>query len=271
MEWRGVMAQKLFESFLDKISGFPFWVKEVVYIKLREEFESASLSEADLLTPIEEAFQAYVPIITFAGKEELTSRKNEEDDAVYRFLQFMQEEASVAEITLRNFWSLEKTAKILVYCFQKQYINKPTSRKVEATALFIAGRIKIGEYFKRIDKITVDQLDTAIRKQKELERQGKQVQFAEVMISLGYITERETKAVIYIKEECKKRFIFNANILGKSSQSTPAKTIQLNSEFENNTSSKNKNDKNSSQLILLRQEIYELQNKLRDIANIIKR
>jgi len=264
------MAQKLFESFLDKISGFPFWVKEVVYIKLREEFETASLSEADLLTPLEEAFQAYVPLITYAGKDELTTRKNDEDDAVYRFLQFMEEKASVAEITLRNFWSLEKTARLVVYCAQKQYINRPTSKKVEATALFIAGRIKIGEYFKRIGKITVDQLDTAIRKQKELESQGKPTQFAEVMISLGYVTERETKAVIYIKEECKKRFIFNANILGKSASSTPAKTIQLNSEFENNTAKGNK-ENNSSQLVLLRQEIYELQNKLRDIEKIIKR
>ena len=264
------MAQKLFESFLDKISGFPFWVKEVVYIKLREEFESASLSEADMLTPLEEAFQAYVPIITYSGTQELNERNNEEDEAVYRFLQFMAEEASIAEITLRNFWSLEKTSKIAVYCIQKQYIQRPTSKKIEATMLFISGKIKIGEYFRRIGKITIDQLDTVIRKQKELEKQGKQVQFAEIMISLGYVSERETKAVIYIKEECRKRFIFNASILGKSSISTPAKTIQLNSEFENNTTNKN-NDNNSSQLVLLRQEIYELQSKLREIANIIKR
>lgn len=261
------MAQKLFETFLEKLSEFPFWVKEIIYIKLREEFEEAYLSEADMQAPIEDTFQAYVPLITYMGKQELAERNNQEDDAVYRFLQFIQDESSIAEITLRNFWTLEKTAKVAIYCIQKQYIQRPTSTRLEATALYISGKIKLGEYYRRMGKITVDQLDTAIRKQKELEKQGKQVQFAEVMISLGYVTERETKAIIYIKEECKKRFIFNANLLGKSSTSTPAKAIELNSEFENSS----KTDKSSAQLVLLRQEIYELQNKLKDIANIIKR
>lgn len=261
------MAKKLFETFLEKFSEFPFWVKEIVYIKLREEFEKAYLSEADLHAPLEDIFQAYVPLITFVGKQEFLEHNHQENEDVYRFLKLTEEESSIAEITLRNFWSLEKTAKLAIYCIQKQYIQRPTSQKVENVALFISGRIKIGEYYKRIGKITIDQLDMAIRKQKELEKQGKQVQFAEVMISLGYVTERETKAIIYIKEECKKRFIFNSNLLGKSSSSTPAKTIELNTEFENAS----KNEGNSSQLVLLRQEIYELQNKLKDIANIIKR
>lgn len=261
------MANTIFESFLDKVSEFPFWVKEIIYIKLREEFEQAYLSEADMHAPIEEAYQAYKPLLTYAGKKELAERNNQEDEAVYRFLKIAQEESSIAEITLRNFWTLENTAKVNVHCIQKEYVQKPTSPKVVATALYIAGRIKIGEYFKRIGKITIDELDVAIRKQKELESQGKQVHFAEVLISLGYITEQETKAVIYIKDECKKRFIFNANMLGKSSTTTEAKKVELNSEYENASM----NEKGKAQLVLLRQEVYELQNKLRDIANIIKR
>ena len=104
-------SSKIFEAFLEKLGDFPFWLKEIVYIKLREEFEQAYLSEADLHTPIEEAYQAYKPMITFAGKKELSEHNNQEDEAVYRFLKFAVDECSVAEITLRNFWTLEKTAK----------------------------------------------------------------------------------------------------------------------------------------------------------------
>ena len=91
------------------------------------------------------------------------------------------------------------------------------------------------------------------------------------MVELGFVSERETKAVIYIKDECKKRFIFNANMLGKSSTSAPAApAIELNSEYENTTTRPDSGN-NSSQLVLLRQEIFDLQKKLRDIAKIIKR
>lgn len=264
---RRKMTTKIFESFLEKVSEFPFWVKEIIYIKLREEFEQAYLSEADLHAPIEEAYQAYKPMLTYAGKKELADRSNSENEAVYRFLQIVQEDCSIAEITLRNFWTLENTAKANIYCIQKEYVQKPTSVKVLATAQFIAGRIKIGEYCRRIGKITVDQLDTAIRRQKELEGQGKQVHFAEVLIQLGYITEQETKAVIYIKDECKKRFIFNANMLGKSTTTTSAEKIELNSEFENSKGG----EKSAAQMILLRQEIFDLQSKLKEIERIIKR
>ena len=28
------MAKKFFESFIDKILDFPFWVKEIIYVKI---------------------------------------------------------------------------------------------------------------------------------------------------------------------------------------------------------------------------------------------
>ncbi len=259
------MATKIFEAFLEKVLEFPFWVKETLYVKLREEFEQAHISEIDLKTPIEESYQLHIPLITFIGKKELEERINNEDERIYRFLQVAKEGCSIAEITMRNFWTLEDTAKINVLCIQKEYLAKPTSQRVLATALYMSGRIKLGDYFKRIGKITVEQIDTAIRRQKEMEAQGNQTQFAQILVSLGFISEDETKAVIYMKDECKKRFIFNANLLGKSAITESAEKIALHSEFEN--SSKN----SSAQLVLLRQEVYDLQKKLKEIASIIKR
>ena len=53
----------------------------------------------------------------------------------------------------------------------------------------------------------------------------------------------------------------------RKTTSKVSKKVELNSEYENASM----NEKGKAQLVLLRQEVYELQNKLRDIANIIKR
>lgn len=260
------MVKKIFESFIDKVMDFPFWVKEVIYIRLREDFESKKISESDLHTPIEDSYQLHIPLITFIGKKELEDRDHDEDDKVYRFLQCVEEGCSIAEITLKNFWTLQDAAKVNVLCIQKEYLAKPTSAKILAAALYLSGRIKMGDYFKRIGKISAENINNALQRQKELKLQGKSVPFAQVLISMGYVTEDETKAIIHIKDESKKRFIFNASMLGKSTTTESAQKIELNSEFENASK-----EKSSAQLILLRQEVYDLQNKLNQIATIIKR
>lgn len=260
------MAKNMFESFVEKVLDFPFWVKEVLYIRLREDFESEGVSEKDLHTPIEESYQLHVPLITFLGKREMEDRGSGEDEKVYRFLECVQEGCSIAEITIRNFWTLQDVAKVNILCIQKEYVSKPISVKVLATALYLSGRIKIGDYFKRIGRIDVDQINNVLLRQKESRMQGKSIPFAEILVSLGYVTEDETKAIIYIKDESKKRFIFNANMLGKSKTTESAKGIALHSEFENASA-----EKSSPQLILLRQEVYDLQTKLNQIASIIKR
>lgn len=258
------MAKKFFESFIEKIADFPFWVKEVIYVKLREDFEQAFVSEADLQAPSEESYQIHKPALTFIGEKELADRENAEDPDLYRFLQIVSQECSIAEITLRNFWTLEQTAKFHSLAIEKEYVKQPTSTKIMAIALYLSGKIKLGDYLKRLGKITVDQLDTALRCQNEYKKNGTPMPFAEVLISLGYISSKETKAIIYIKDESKKRFIFDSNMLGKSKT-----TGEVSAEFQS-LSDENKDSK-SAQLIVLRQEIFDLKTKLNDIANIIKR
>ncbi len=257
------MSKKFFEAFIDKVLEFPFWVKEVLYIKLRDDFTDKKVSESDLHTPIEESYQLHIPLITFMGKKELEDRDHDEDEKVYRFLQGVAEGCSVAEITLRNFWTLQDTAKVNVYCIQKEYLNQPTSEKVLATALYMSGRIKMGDYYKRIGKISVDDINKALQRQKELTALGKNIPFAQILISMGLVTEDETKAIIYVKDESKKRFIFNSGMLGKST-TTDSQRIDINANGDGK-------DKSAAQLVILRQEIYDLQNKLNQIANIIKR
>lgn len=263
------MAKKFFESFIDKILDFPFWVKEIIYVKIREDFERAFVSEEDLQSPSEESYQVFKPQLTFIGEKELETRENKEEENLYRFLEIANDGCSIAEITLRNFWTLEQTAKIHVYAMQKEYIKQSSSAKITATALYLSGKIKMGDYLKRIGKITIDQLDMALRRQHELKKEGKHMPIAEILVSMSLVSEKETKAIIYIKDECKKRFIFNANMLGKSkvSESEAENVLQ---ESKHLLAANDVAD-SSKQIAMLRKENFELKNKLQEIMKIIKR
>lgn len=252
-ETKETKETKVFEPFLDKVAEMPFWIKEIIYIKIREEFEDAYLSESDLHAPLEEAYQAYRPSLTYCGQEEVKLHGKNEDPPIYRFLEQCAEGSSLAEITLHNCWTLESTAKIHLYCLNKEYVDKPSSTKIAATAMYISGRIKIGEYFRRIGKISTEELNETVRKQKELEAKGKNVHFAEVLIKLGYVTERETKAILYLKDECKKRFVFSPEVLNNLKQGIKQRFAA------------------TSELRDLRKQLYELRLKLESIKKIIEK
>ena len=53
--------------------------------------------------------------------------------------------------------------------------------------MFIAGKLKTGEFLKRIGKITVYQLEQAIRYQKELNDEGRHIKMASILIKLGML------------------------------------------------------------------------------------
>ena len=86
---------------------------------------------------------------------------------------------------------------------------------------------------------------------------------------MNLVSEKETKAIIYIKDECKKRFIFNANMLGKSKVSEGEDTNSL-PESKHPISANDVAD-SSKQIAMLRKENFELQTKLQEIMKIIKR
>ena len=117
------------------------------------------------------------------------------------------------EVALNNFWTLEEVCKYFMTAVDADLIKAPIPVKIIAMAGFMSGRFRTGEYFKRVGKINVDQLEMTIRKQKELTDQGVKSKIAQVMIDLGYITEKDTKSLITIKDEAKKRFILDSSII----------------------------------------------------------
>lgn len=213
----------IFLSFLTKVLEMPLWVKEILYVELKKNVEENNILLLDEKGNIEKEslYQNYLPTLTYVGKKELANHAEGHPENVYKFLEYSQSGANILQTTINNFWTLEETAVVNVICLEKQYVTPPASLVAKTMLVYLSGRIRFGEYFKRLGRINVDQLETALRKQKELENQGQKVGIASVMINLGYITDEESKTVLHLKDESKKRFIFDPELIGKIGGGAP--------------------------------------------------
>lgn len=208
------MAKNIFNIFLDKLLSFPLWVKQIIFLQLYKNL-AQYLSEDFIKTSEEDTFHLYVPVLTFVGRNEMIDRKQGCDINIYNFLTNVTDGLNMIEIAMNNFWTMEEVAKNFMFCLEKEFIKPPMSCDILGMAGFMAGKYRTGEYFKRIGKIDVDQLEHIIVRQKELASQGQNLKMAEIMISLGYITEKDTSSLLIIKEEAQKRFILDIGILPK--------------------------------------------------------
>ena len=208
------MKKNILAQFIDKLLEFPLWVKQIIYLRLYQNLAS-NLSEDFITTNQDDIFHLYVPIITFAGKTEIAERNGEYEENIYTFLSNISEGLNILEISMNNFWTMEEVAKYYVLCLEQNFVKVPVSAQIIAMAGFMSGKYRTGEYFKRIGRIDVDQLEKTIVKQKEMAESENPMKMAEIMISLGFITEKETQSLLKLKEEAKKRFILDTSIVPK--------------------------------------------------------
>lgn len=221
------MKKNILGLFLEKVIDFPLWVKQGIYLRLYKDLEQY-LSEDFIQLKENDVFHIYVPTLTFSGKTEIVERAGGYDSNVYNFLTSVEEGLTILEVAMNNFWTLEEVAKYYIFCLEQNYIKIPESQVILAMAGFMSGKYRTGEYFKRVGKINVDQLEETILKQKEYAESGNPKKMAEIMIELGLITEKDTHSLLVLKEEAKKRFILDATIVPKdlSSEIKDEKTYQ---------------------------------------------
>jgi len=207
-----ILKKNLLNNFIEKLKEFPLWIKQVIFLYLYQDLSAVvsedfiNLKEGDLLN-------LFIPILSYVGKTELEERVKGFEPNIYTFLESAEEGMSIMEIALNHFWTLEEVCKYFLTAVDTDLIKGPIPVKIVAMAGFMAGRYRTGEYFKRVGKINVDQLEITIRRQKELAEQGQKIKIAEVMIGLGYITKKDTESLIIIKDEARKRFILDSSLI----------------------------------------------------------
>ena len=217
--------QPITELFLNNLDILPLWVKQVLFIETRDKLRAvlAQFSDALLSNNI---IQHFTPKLTFAGKTELETRSKRLPEEFYTFFHNCASGFDLFEITLANYWTFAQTCSIFVRSIELQFLNVPEDEVIIAVAYFMAGKIRTGEMLKRLGKIDVMQLEKAIRIQKERNENGDNVKMAELMIELGYITEKDIKILLAFKEDAKRRFVMGVGFsLVKPRDEAEAQTL----------------------------------------------
>lgn len=210
----------LYTDFAQKILNLPLWVKEIVYFMLKKNLQE-TLPCSNIDTREEDLYQYLCPEITYAGKkqyEKLQANSPNSDDA--KFLQALLQNLSIIEITLNNAWTLEETSQIYYSCIENQFVAVPENPVILAKAAYFANKIRIGEYLKRVGVINVDQLEQAMRIQRDSELANEKRGFASILVDMGFVTRNDTDNILLIKQESKKRFILNFNTSESSTETT---------------------------------------------------
>ncbi len=203
------LKKNIFNEFLCKVEDFPLWIKQIICLKLSEDIK-AHVCEKFLKEKSDDIFSLYIPILTFKGSEELKKRDCGLDLNIYNFLDYCENGASILEISLNAFLSMEEVAKYFIFCLEQGYIQKPDNIEIEAMAGFIAGKFRTGEYFEKKGSITGEQLEKAVDASSKSQKK-----FAEILVDLGFITQEDVSAMLTFKEESKKRFVLDYNAVPK--------------------------------------------------------
>ena len=244
-----VLKINIFDMFLEKIFNVPLWIKQVIYIKLADYMRENSCKNFIDEHP-DDIFSTHVPVLTFKGRNELMNRECGLDNDIYNFLQCCDDGLSIIEISVNTFHSMEEIAKYYELCLEQSFIKASESKELNAMAGFISGKLRIGEYFKQRGTINVDQLQMAIL----TDRDTVDKKFGEILIQLGYITEKDLKPIISLKEEAKKRFILDYNTVPKT-----------------DTEYCNKNQQYEEEINSLKEENSKLKKKLLQLLQMVKK
>lgn len=199
----------IFDLYIEKLLALPLWVKQVVFVKLKEDMSKDNFYEF-MEKSSEEMFSLYIPILTFEGKTELEDRKSGLDSNFYNFLNLCNKDYSILEISLNMYLTMEEAAKYFMFCVEQKYIERPVSDEIYAMAGFIAGKLKTGEYLCENKTLTSSQIQQAVERQQKLKIDNQEyLKFVEVLETLDFIREKDMKVVFKLQEEAKKRFILD--------------------------------------------------------------
>ncbi len=222
-----------FSKFIADLLLMPIWIKQLLYVYLRYKLEEELTPQYLNSYELEDIFQLHKGILTYKGKKELETASSNFPKNYYIFLQDSLDGLTIAELTIKNNWNLFEVSNIFVDCLDKEFIAMPQSLKMVEIVRYIAGKIRIGEYFLRIGLITLEQLETVLEQQDRIKRAtNEQVGSATVLVNMGFVPESEVKAVLRYKEESRKRFMVEniATLENKMSSSEEYSSLAASNE-----------------------------------------
>lgn len=247
------MKNNIFDLYLEKLLELPLWVKQVIYVKLKEDMQTHNCL-GFLNKSSKDMFSLYVPVLTFEGRTELLDKKNGLDNNFYNFLDLCDKDYSILEISLSMYLTMEEAAKYFMFCIEQKFVEIPASDEVYAMAGFISGKLKTGEYLHKNKTLTFPQVQKALQEQKRIDDiGGKHLRLVEVLDTMNFVKEDDLNIIFMLQQEAKKRFILDYNKVPQASRSFTGFGEQ-----------------NSVEIKELRDENQKLKQKLSQLLQLVK-
>ncbi len=200
------MQRNFLEKFLNKISEFPSWIKEIIYINLSK--------EVDPENNLSYTFATYRPRLTDKGKCELDNKSTNFDINIYNILDHCDKNTSITEMTLDTYMSMEEIANYFLFGVDEGYIQIPDNSQILNIAGFLAGKFRTGEYFLQDGVISEQQLNDAVINYEHRAKKNNK-KFGQSLVELGLISQKQLDIILSIKEEAQRRFILDHNEIPK--------------------------------------------------------
>lgn len=200
-------SNNAFKLVIKDIFNMPVWLKQIIFLELKDEFERSGVKNYLGNMTKDNCFQLYIPKLTYSGKKEVENRAKALPKEVYSLLEGAFQDMSIMEIAVSNNWNFYECSMHFLVALDNDLIIAPVSSLVKGTALYMSGRIRLGEYFVKIDKISMAQLNEALKRQKDIEEAlGDRPGLADIFIDMGFLTKEDTEGILYLKKDCKKSY-----------------------------------------------------------------
>ena len=131
------MKSSFLEQFLDRISKFPNWIKEIIYNRLTAEVGQTRSIIYD--------FVSYKPLLTYKGMCK-TGKQNEFDINICNIIKYAKKGYSISDIILNSFLSVEEAAKYFLLCLDLGYFEKPDNVNITNIAEILSGKTQSSDY-----------------------------------------------------------------------------------------------------------------------------
>lgn len=227
--------KNIFKNICQSLIDLPLWIKQIIYFELKEEFESDSAKKSLEFIKKNDCLQTYKAKLTFMGKKELELKAKRLQPVIYKFLEDINDGLNIIEIAVNNNWSLSETSSYFILSLNNELLIPPESTIIKGTALYLSGKIRLGEYLVKLGKITIEQLDEALRTQLYIEESvGEKTGLAEILINLRYVIKDDTEGILLLKEECSKKYKNIGDLTNSGDETVKLKEIALKLSKENN-------------------------------------
>lgn len=170
-----------FRSYSAKLLAMPIWVKQAIYIVLKE-----NLSECTNVVFLED--NSFPPIQLFEPNLSVKGVKVTKEEEVLpisidqkSFLKCCKLEYNLLEITQINNWNFRKTLIILLEAIEAGFVEDISQNNVKNLIMYFTGRIRIGELLVRLNKINTQQLDKALYAYKYAVEMDGNTDFTEIL------------------------------------------------------------------------------------------